>query len=162
MPSKEGERTRFVVDAMLGSLSRKLRALGFDAAYYKSGDDRGLLGFAKEGSRVILTSDRALAARANAIGLKAVLLSAPGDGPRLKELSREARRSGFSLVRGDSLCSTCGGTLESVSKLDARQFVPPAVLHRHRLFFRCVSCGKYYWRGGHWKRLMSLARNLRD
>ena len=64
MPSLDELRTRFVADAMLGSLARKLRALGFDTAYYKSGDDLGIITLAARSSRIILTADRSLASLA--------------------------------------------------------------------------------------------------
>ena len=158
MPPQEERPTRFVADAMLGSLARKLRALGFNTDYYKTGDDSGLLRRAKEGDRTILTSDRALAGRATAGGTRAFLLSGRSDTARLKELAAAARASGFPLTRGPPLCSICGEGLFSVKKRVVAGRVPPSVALRHRLFFQCGSCGQMYWRGGHWKKLMSLAR----
>jgi len=144
---------------MLGSLARKLRALGFDAAYYKSGDDAGLLERSVLESRIILTADRSLAARAEAMGVKAMLVVGDSDRERVGSIAGWASASGIVLMRGDPLCSLCGGELRSVGKDDLSE-VPPAVRRRHRLFFRCNSCGQLYWRGSHWKKLMSVARRL--
>jgi len=153
-------RTRFIADAMLGSLARKLRAFGFDATYYKDGDDAGLLRLALRDGRIVLTADRSLAARADARGIRTIFLVGDSDGKRLGSLARGARAAGVSLVRGDSLCSLCGGELRAVKKNEISGEVPPSVRRRHRLFFQCESCGQIYWRGSHWKRLMSLARRL--
>jgi uncharacterized protein with PIN domain len=145
---------------MLGSLARKLRALGFDAAYYRSGGDSDLLGLAPREGRIILTADRSLAARAEAKGVMAILLAGSSDRQRVGSLARGAAARGIALVRGDSLCSLCGGALRTMMKGEATGKAPPAVIRRHRLFFECTACGQVYWRGSHWKKLMSLARSL--
>jgi len=153
-------RTRFIADAMLGSLARKLRAFGFDATYYKDGDDAGLLRLSLRDDRIILTADRSLAARADSKGIRTLVLVGDSDRERLGSLVHGATAAGVSLVRGDPLCSLCGGELRRVKKNEISGEVPPSVRRRHRLFFQCESCGQIYWRGSHWKRLMSLARQL--
>ena len=149
-----------VADAMLGSLARKLRALGFDTAYYRSGDDRGLVDLAAREGRTILTSDRSLAQRAGSKGVGALLVAGRNDRERSRALARGALAAGITLGPGDPLCSLCGGDLDSVPKLEIAGKVPPSVERRHRLFFRCRSCGQLYWRGSHWKKLMALKRQL--
>ncbi|HUK80126.1 MAG TPA: Mut7-C RNAse domain-containing protein [Nitrososphaerales archaeon] len=153
-------RTRFIVDAMLGSLARKLRALGFDSAYYRSGEDKGLLERSVLENRIVLTADRPLAARARARGIGTILVVGDSDRERVGSIARGAALSGIRLARGAPLCSLCGGELRPVGKGDVSGEVPPAVSRRHRLFFRCTSCGQVYWRGSHWKKLMSVARRL--
>jgi hypothetical protein len=145
---------------MLGSLARKLRALGFDTTYYRSGDDSGLMDLAGRENRVILTSDRHLASRALRRDLRAILLTGRDDRARVRRLARGAHLSGIPLARGDPLCSICGGGLTRLEKKDIAGRVPPAVERRHRLFYRCFSCGQVYWRGSHWKKLRALARQL--
>ncbi len=162
MPKGGGEKTRFVADAMLGSLARKLRALGFDTAYFKEGSDAAIVRVAVEEGRTILTADRALASRAAGGKFKAFLVTGSSDSSRLASLSRRAELSGFPLVTGESRCSICNGGLESVVKADVSSRVPSQVLKRHRLFFRCRECRQVYWRGGHWKKLRSLRRRLRQ
>lgn len=146
---------------MLGSLGRKLRALGFDTKYYKDGEDSALLRLAASEKRVVLTSDRQLASRASALGIAVFLLSGSNDGARVAEISRAAARQGIDLTRGPPLCSLCGGPLAEISKGEAAGLVPAAVERRHRRFQRCGSCGQVYWKGSHWKKLRLLARRLR-
>jgi len=145
---------------MLGSLARKLRALGFDAEYYKGGNDSVLTGIAAEEDRIILTSDRELAGRSRPSGTWAILLKGSDDRQRVRALGQAFRDSGLSLARGEPLCSLCGGELETLTRKEVAGKVPPSVQRRHRSFYRCLSCGKYYWRGSHWKKLRSLARRL--
>ncbi len=159
--AKRKTRSKFAVDAMLGSLARKLRAFGFDAAYYREGGDRGLLELARSEGRVILTSDRALAAAAHSSALPALLITGRTDRARLSSLVKSASASAITLVRGDSLCSLCGGGLTRVPRGEAAASLPASVARRHRLFFRCTKCGKMYWRGSHWKKLRRLERAFR-
>jgi uncharacterized protein with PIN domain len=153
-------RTRFVADAMLGSLARKLRALGFDTIYYKAGEDAGIIRVAAKEGRIILTSDHSLAAMAAARKIDAILVHGNDDGSRISFLSSAAKRAGIQLVRGEPLCSLCGGELETMKRTDVRGLVPTSVEGSHRLFFRCKNCAQLYWRGSHWKKLRLLARRL--
>lgn len=162
MTSPSGrERTRFVADAMLGSLARKLRALGFDTSYFRSGEDSALLAEAARDGRIVLTADRRLPSLAGKKGVGCILVEGRGDGPRIRSIVRGARASGVPLSRGDPLCSVCGGALRTLTRGQVTGRVPPSVERRHRKFYECSVCGKTYWRGSHWKRLRSLARNLR-
>jgi uncharacterized protein len=158
-PSDEAA-TRFVADAMLGSLSRKLRALGFDTSYYKSGEDSGIIRLANKDARVILTSDLSLAEFASSRGLKVFLVEGKNDGERISSIARNAAASRARLVRGQALCSLCSGELLILRRADVQGKVPPSVSIRHRLFYRCMNCGHYYWHGSHWKKLRSLSRRL--
>ena len=65
---------RFVADAMLGSLARKLRIFGFDTLYFKEGDDTALERLARKEGRIIITSDRLLSRDAERLGLRSVLV----------------------------------------------------------------------------------------
>lgn len=150
--------TKFAADAMLGSLSRKLRAFGFDTAYYRKGGDEGILELARAERRVILTSDRALLSRASSKAIPALLVEGTTDGRRISLLLKSARSAGIRVERGAPLCSLCNGDLVVVPREEAASGVPASVLRRHRLFFRCQRCGKFYWRGGHWKKLSNLER----
>jgi len=151
-------QTRFVVDAMLGSLSRKLRAFGFDVAYYKEGDDAGVLGLSGRERRILVTADRPLASQSERLGVPVLLVSGRSDGERVAAMVAQARRRGVSLRRGEPRCSLCNGRLDRISAAEARKSLQPMVARRHRSFQRCRSCGQVYWRGGHWKKLRRLER----
>jgi uncharacterized protein len=146
---------------MLGSTARKLRIFGFDTLYFESGEDAELLRRAREQKRVLLTSDRALFSLARRRGVEAVLVDGKTDGARLLSM-RAALGPGFGTRIGgeESRCAVCNGELEAVPKGEAAGRVPEKVLERHRLFFRCSSCARFYWRGGHWDRLRRLSRSV--
>jgi len=162
MPKADKARARFVADAMLGSFARKLRVLGFDTIYYKTGSDAGIIRVAAADGRVILTADRQLASRTRSGRAKAVLVSGKNDGARLRDLKTKAKVIGLSLERGDPFCSVCNGELASATKLEVAGRVPRSVESRHRLFYQCQDCGKIYWKGSHWKKLRSFERLLSE
>jgi uncharacterized protein with PIN domain len=149
--------TKLVADAMLGSLCRKLRAFGFDTAYYRRGGDEGIVRLARDEGRVILTSDRALQLRAARV-VPALLVTGSTDGRRIRSLLSAADSAGIRIRRGKPLCSVCNGSLAAITRNEAAAWVPDSVLRRHRLFLRCECCGRTYWRGGHWKKLSNLER----
>jgi len=146
---------------MLGSLARKLRALGLDTAYFRSGDDRDLLSLAESGGKIILTSDRGLATMAARRRTAAVFVVGRNDKERAQCLARALRELDLPVTLGDPFCSVCGDPLEKVRRRDVSGEVPCSVEARHRLFYRCTRCGKVYWRGSHWKRLRTFALILR-
>ena len=155
---------RFVADAMLGSLARKLRIFGFDTLYFGRGGDLEFEALAKKERRVILTSDRRLFARSEGRGLRAILVEGTTDRARLRCVTT---RSGLTITLGlgrgrASRCAICNGELEVLGRRDvASTEIPAKVLARHRLFYRCRSCSKFYWRGKHWERLRRLSYSLK-
>ena len=155
-----GSSPAFVVDAMLGSLARKLRIFGYDTLYYKDGSDEGLIAEARTGGRVLITSDRALSELALRRGVTAILVRGNRDSQRLADLVRKASKNGIVLSGAGPRCALCNGALRRVRTEEAKPSLPQSVGNRHRLFYSCVDCGKVYWRGSHWTRLRTTQRLL--
>jgi uncharacterized protein len=154
---------RFVADAMLGSLARKLRIFGFDTAYFAEGGDLELEALARREKRVILTSDRGLFAHTAGRGIAAILVQGRTDGARLRAVAKQLGPGTAMRLGGGraSRCAVCNGELERIGRKEAAaRNVPPKVLARHRLFYRCGSCSRCYWRGKHWARLRRLSYSL--
>jgi uncharacterized protein len=153
---------RFIVDAMLGSTTRKLRILGFDTLYFRDGGDADLEAIGGRDRRIILTSDKSLFAHSNRLGNRAILVEGRTDRARLLSILEQAGPEMASRQgRLESRCAVCNGELEVLKRSNAaKEKVPPKVLARHRLFFRCTSCSKLYWRGGHWDRIRRLSSSL--
>jgi uncharacterized protein with PIN domain len=149
---------------MLGSVARKLRIFGFDTVYFYEGGDSDLEALARKERRTILTSDKRLFARSEGGGVRAILVEGRTDLARLRSIVRQARpemvlRAGEGRV---SRCAVCNGVLEVIGKPTATSTkIPAKVLARHRLFYRCGSCSRYYWRGKHWERLRRLSYSLK-
>jgi hypothetical protein len=148
---------RFIVDAMLGSLARKLRIFGFDTLYFREGADQELETLAKAESRAIVTADRALAAHARKRGIAVLEVSGKTDRARLRSLAVQAGLASVKLAPAEPRCAACNSSLQRLGRAATTGRVPESVRMRHRLFFCCAQCGRVYWRGGHWTRLRGLS-----
>ena len=148
------DRPRFAVDEMLGTLARWLRIMGYDAAYQKDRGDEAIIDEARTQDRILLTRDRALAARMGENGLYIVSDQLEG------QLRQVWKAFGLKPNLDMTRCTVCNGELEPMEEPLAKAKVPEGVFLLNRDFFQCVSCGKIYWRGTHWlnikKRLAAL------
>lgn len=156
LPPEDGERSKFIADAMLGSLSRKMRIIGLDVTYFREGPDSEVESAARREGRVIITSDRGLYAHAESRGLKVLFLTGRSDAARLSELVARAGESSIPLRHGPSRCAVCNVELESIARRAAFGEVPTGAARRHRVYYRCPSCSKVFWKGSHWARLRKV------
>jgi uncharacterized protein with PIN domain len=160
----------FLADAMLGSIARKLRFLGFDTLYIAHAQDNEVLKMGIEQDRVILTADRELFRRIVKIGARGVLVS--GGPSELEDLAHIFTKCGIKSIDMNDIgsrCSVCNGLLEERTSDEVKNknnnydgviIVPDRVIACHNQFFQCITCGKIYWEGGHIKRIRALARSL--
>ena len=153
---KKMSRPNFIVDAMLGSLARKLRIFGFDTSYFKAGEDGDLLRVASEEERAIVTSDRALGETARRRGLLAFIVVGRKDRDRIVSLVEQAERLHCRLEGGDPLCALCNGSLYEAKRENVRGLLPSKIVAKHRAYYICRECGKVYWHGSHWSRLRRI------
>lgn len=144
------------MDSMLGSLARKLRLYGLDAEYEPRASDQELLSRARDEGRVLISSDRALVARAKRLGVAALLVEAGGDAEALAQvfLGLGLRPEGLSPDR--ARCSRCNGEVARASKRSVRDKVAPRTFSAYSAFYICRRCGKVYWEGAHWRRILAL------
>lgn len=140
---------------MLGKLTRWLRILGYDVAYFKNLDDRKLLAIARFERRILLTRDRALAASEKKW---AYLVKGETVPEQLLEL-KHAFNLTFSLP---PRCPLCNEILHDIPPEEARKTVPLFVALSFTNFKRCPSCQKTFWPGTHWQRVQELRKELLD
>jgi len=153
-------RPNFVVDAMLGNLSRKLRILGFDSKYFSSIEDKQLIELAKKENRVIVTKDEALAKTADKISIPIVLIRGDNEISQIIEIATKIGLSNFIMDTNSARCVNCNGRLESVEKSRLENKVPTGVYQRQDQFWICVDCQKIYWIGTHFKKLQEFVSRL--
>jgi uncharacterized protein with PIN domain len=139
--------TAFLLDGMLGSLTRWLRICGFEAVYAKNVPDERLLERARSDELILLTRDRDLSGKAQREGVEALLVEGATDTEKLAFISRRFK---LSLNPTVSRCPSCGGDLDTVEKEVVRGTVPDRSIKVYDEFWACRSCGQVYWRGSHW------------
>ncbi len=158
---QQGRETKFIVDAMLGNVAKWLRILGYDTLYSKAYNDAQILAIAQRTSRLIVTNDRGLNARALKRGLMSLLVE---EGDVARVLAQLASRGLISLDvdPSRSRCPICNGRLVLVTDKNlVRGRVPPGALAKHNKFYMCARCGHVYWEGGHWVNIRKLADRAR-
>ena len=136
---------RFVLDVHLGTLTRRLRLLGFDCWYRCDADDRQLAAVAVDQQRILLTRDRGLL-------MRRVIVH--GYGPRSDDPEQQALEVLRRYDLGGSLapftrCVTCNGLLHRAELAEVVDDLPPRTRGEFRQFARCTDCGQVYWPGSH-------------
>lgn len=141
------ERPRFAADEMLGSLARWLRLMGYNTTYAKDVEDSKILEIAMEENRYLLTRDKELSQR---IGEQGLYVECDVLDEQLRQVSAR-----FQLEPDPdrARCTVCNGELRTVTKQEAVGHVPEGALENNPIFYVCTGCGKYYWRGSHWKNI---------
>ena len=138
---------KLLCDHMLGTLAKWLRFMGYDTAYPGPTGDTLLIAAAQAEGRVLLTRDKELAARCpGAVRVRSDVLE-----EQVREVAGALR---LSLVDPLSRCSLCNGRLEPAPPELVRGLVPEGVRARHTEFWRCPACGKVYWQGSHWDKMV--------
>ena len=141
---------RFLLDVHLGTLARRLRLLGMDAAYGPQAEDDELVERAAAEKRVLLTQDRGLLRR-RAVWCGGYVYGARPDDQLADVLGRFAPPL-FPWTR----CPACNGPLEPAAKRAVEHLLEPGTRRSYDTFARCRSCGRPYWRGAHSARLERL------
>jgi len=148
---------RFVVDTMLGTLARWLRALGYDTLYLGQAHDRVLRQVAVQEDRVLITRDRRLALLARP---HACLITAEALDEQLAEVVA-ALGLAVDEERWLSRCLDCNTPLIPRRQDEIRGQVPERVLATHPVLSGCPGCGKVYWPGSLADRELGRLRRLR-
>ena len=141
---------RFVLDVHLGTLARRLRLAGLDAAYASDAGDDALIGQANAGRRVLLTQDRGLLRR------RALWLGAYVRGARPDDQFRDVLDRFKPPLVPWTRCPACNGPLFPVAKAAVAPVLPPGTRRTYQTFSGCRDCGQVYWHGAHSKRLEQI------
>ncbi len=150
MPESVAKAPPLLIDAMLGTLARRLRWLGYDAEYRSDLPDDEMMRIAKEQSRLLTTRDRELAGRR---GVRGLFIASLVLGEQIQTVE-DALGPSFGLAR----CMVCNGRLLALSIEEATLLVPPYVARTQTEFGRCDRCHRIYWPGTHWPDLDEVER----
>ncbi|TMR10846.1 hypothetical protein ETD86_37935 [Nonomuraea turkmeniaca] len=154
-PQPLPEEPRFLLDVHLGTLARRLRLLGIDAAYHNDMDDPALVVQANEEHRVLLTQDRGLLRR------RALWLGAYVRGSRPADQLRDLLERFSPPLRPWTRCTACNGRLEPVTKQEVAPLLEAGTKRNYDAYGRCQDCGQVYWHGAHSDRLEEIVQSAR-
>ncbi|MEW5996964.1 MAG: Mut7-C RNAse domain-containing protein [Candidatus Micrarchaeota archaeon] len=158
MTGKTPAGVRFLSDEMMKKAAKWLRLLGHDTEFFE-GSDTAVLRRAGESGRVLLTKDEELARRAKEAEVEYFLL--PQE--KLEEdLARIIERYGLEMGFPDKTrCPECNGGLEG-RDCASLEGIPKDVIAEKRRCWKCASCGKNYWEGGHWKNIKKVLGKIEE
>lgn len=153
-----GAPLRFLLDVHLGTLARRLRLLGVDAAY-ESEDigDAALAALSAKERRVMLSRDRGLLHRRELWAGGYVYSDRPEE-----QLPDVLGRFAPALAPW-TRCVACNGPLARADKESVRDRLADGTRKTYDVFAECTACGRIYWRGAHHTRLSAVVEQaLRD
>lgn len=143
---------RFACDAMLGGLARWLRAAGYDASWKADIGDWDLIRLARREGRILLSCDT---------GIFRIGLVRDGDIPAVLVPHGLSKRDQLAFVFRElkltphaARCMACGGELVEVAKEQVRDRVPARSFAWQERFHECDRCGRLFWEGTHWQRIV--------
>jgi uncharacterized protein with PIN domain len=149
MPRPQHVDGGFLLDVHLGTVARRLRLVGVDAAYDRDADDDELIEQANAMRRVLLTQDRGLLRR-HSLWLGAYVRGTRPDDQFADVLTRFAPP-----LAPWTRCTACNGLLAPAAKSDVAPQLEPGTRRTYESFSRCQACGRVYWRGAHSRRLQA-------
>lgn len=153
-----GAPLRFLLDVHLGTLARRLRLLGVDAAYTNEDPgDAALAALSAQERRVLLSRDRGLLRRREIWAGAFVYSDRPED--QLRDVLGRFAPALAPWTR----CTACNGRLADADKNSVREHLEHGTQRTYDVFAQCTACGRVYWRGAHHAHLEAIVEAaLRD
>jgi uncharacterized protein with PIN domain len=151
----------FIVDGMLGKLTRWLRMMGHDVTYSNKTDDPELLAIAKKENRVLLTRDFALYQQAMAKSIGAYYVEGNTEPERLAELAQRFTIA-LAIDLENSRCPRCNTKLDITDKTEITDKVEKNTLLYYNEFWQCPNCNHVYWQGAHWKKIRVTLKEAQE
>jgi uncharacterized protein with PIN domain len=146
---------RFLLDVHLGTLARRLRVLGVDAAWDRDATDAQLVARATAENRVLLSRDRGLLLRRSLRDGAYVRGDRPDD--QLADVLDRFRPALAPWTR----CVGCNGVVVPVRKDEVADRLQPGTRRTYDVFATCPDCDRIYWRGAHSEHLQSVVERAR-
>jgi uncharacterized protein with PIN domain len=146
---------RFLLDVHLGTLARRLRLLGVDAAYESTDiGDAALAAQSAREQRVMLSRDRGLLHRRELWAGAYVYSHRPEE-----QLDDVLGRFAPPLAPW-TRCVNCNGELRPASLDEVRDQLRAGTERSYDTFSLCGGCGRAYWRGAHQDALNDIVEDV--
>jgi uncharacterized protein with PIN domain len=139
----------FILDVHLGKLAKTLRMLGFDALYRNDYKDEEIIDISVNERRIILTRDRIILK--NKLVTHGYYMRSTDPIEQAREVLK--RFDLFSMVCPFKRCIQCNGILKKIDKREIKSLLQPKTEKYYNEFYKCISCGKIYWKGSHYLKM---------
>ncbi|HTM91403.1 MAG TPA: Mut7-C RNAse domain-containing protein [Flavisolibacter sp.] len=146
---------KFIADVHLGKLARLLRMLGFDTVYKNDFTLNELVKISDEENRILLSRNASLL---KIHADKCFIVSDEDPPVQLKQVIQHFGLKDQS--QPFSRCIVCNGILESVSKESIAYLLQKNTASYFNEFWQCKDCGRIYWKGSHYERMLKTIRSV--
>jgi hypothetical protein len=157
-PEAPAAQPRFLCDGSLGGLARWLWAAGQAADLAQGLRSDALRGEARRLGAVLLTSDSALFSRREVREGRLAAVWVPTGLGLVEQL--EWVRHVVPFAVGDPRCMACGGELQAAEKASVSDRIPPRTALWKDEYWTCARCGRLFWEGTHWERIVARLRDV--
>lgn len=144
---------RFIADVHLGKLARLLRLLGFDTWYSNVATPPQLSALAAQQDRVLLTRSAHIR---NSGAMRVLRINSESAPQQLEEVMQAFPLR--QLAKPFTRCLVCNGWLNRADKTAIVDLLEPNTARYYDDFWRCSECGRIYWKGSHYQRMLQLVR----
>ena len=145
---------KFILTENLNRLAKWLRLLGYDAALYRSISFDNLKRIAAKERRIVLTRHSKYGKTDNK---DIVLIRSTDHLEQLKELSTMLHLREEDLF---SRCTLCNKLLYGIERQNIKDLVPEYIYQNQKEFKICRKCGKVYWQGTHYDKMMLILKEI--
>ena len=142
-------KIRFIVDANLGKLAKKLRLMGFDTLYKNDFADEEIVKVSLAEKRIILTRDIGILKYGNVT--HGYWLRSDDPKTQVNEVIKRLQLN--NLFRPFTRCSQCNGSLVRIKKEQLKNMMPADTLKYYSIFWECMDCHQVYWKGSHFDKI---------
>jgi uncharacterized protein len=155
-------KTKFMVDQNVGKLSKLLRLMGYDTAFFTGENDTQMVNLALAENRVILTRDTHILKRRSVTSgrVRAILIKTDNIEEQIKQVVDELNL--HNQIEPFILCLECNRPLTKRTKEEVQNRVPPYVWQTQKEYMECLECHRIYWKGTHWEAMTTRLQKLTE
>lgn len=155
-------KPKFLADAMLGNIAKKLRLLGYDCKYYAIITDEQLLSIAKNENRILVTKDTEIANIGKKRNIATLDLMDTDEITQLTTILKHMDVHNCKIDMTDIRCAICNYVLQPIEKERILNRVPIGISQTVSQFWTCNCCNRVYWEGTHIRNLRKLVDEINE
>jgi uncharacterized protein with PIN domain len=146
----------FLLDDMLGGLTRLLQFLGYDSVMRNKISEKDFIEKSKNENRIVITTSKKTFQKFSEG--KCYLVSNSSRWRQLEEISNVLQLDFESNIF--TRCSICNFKIKEIEKEKIVEKVPNKIIEIYDKFYLCEHCDKVYWFGGHCERFVIRVKTL--
>ena len=146
---------KFIVDNNIGKLVKLLRIIGFDTKEISEHDHEQIKKTGLQENRIVLTRDNIVIKEIKKakLDISFLLIKGKSSDDQLMEVINKLDLA-ITIDNFFSRCTICNTKIVPKKKEEVKGKVPDHAYQVQDEFWYCPDCGKTYWAGTHWSRIM--------